>query len=138
MTRRVFFLAGVASLLTCLTIDVSVAGAQAAWNEGQGHPLKGVWIGDWGTSKTSRTDVLIEMNWDGKAVTATLNPGATGMAFAKAELDHTNWTVHLDTTSVGVRYLIDGKIENLGSNSRSIVGTWMQGNQKGDFKITRQ
>jgi hypothetical protein len=138
MTRRVWLLAGLATEATCLAIDVPRAGAQAAWNEGQGHPLKGVWIGTWGVNKTARTDVLIEMNWDGKVVTATLNPGAGGISFTKAELDHTNWSVHLETTAAGVRYLVDGTIENLGSNSRSIVGTWVQGNQKGDFKITRQ
>ena len=138
MTRRTWLLAGLASLVVCLAIGVPRAGAQAAWNEGQGHPLKGVWIGDWGVNKANRTEVLIEMGWDGKVVTATLNPGASGINFTKAELDHTTWSVHLETTSAGVRYAADGRIENLGSNNRSIVGTWVQGNQKGDFKITRQ
>jgi hypothetical protein len=132
------FLAGIAALAMCLTTDVRVASAQAAWNEGQGHPLKGVWIGDWGVNKTTRTEVLIELNWDGKAVTGAINPGAQAISFTKAELDHTNWSVHFEAMSAGVRYVIDGKIENLGSNSRSIVGTWMQGTQKGDFRITRQ
>jgi hypothetical protein len=48
--------------------------------------------------------------------------------------------VLLNTVSLfakGVRYVIDGKIQNLGAVNRSIVGTWVQGNQKGDFKITR-
>ena len=125
-------------LLACLAIGGSAA-AQSALNEGQGHPLKGTWLGDWGPNKTSRTQVLIDMDWDGKAVTATLNPGPDGLKFTKAELDHTNWTVHLEAAApAGVKYVVDGKIENLGSASRSIVGTWMQGNQKGDFKITRQ
>ena len=78
------------------------------------------------------------MDWDGKVVTATMNPGPEALRFTKAELDHTNWSVHLEGTSAGTRYVIDGKIENLGSARRSIVGTWNQGNQKGDFKITRQ
>jgi hypothetical protein len=134
MKRRGFLLA---CLLACFAIDVSIAGAQAAMNEGQGHPLKGVWIGDWGTSRDSRTPVLIEMTWDGKAVTGSINPGPQAISFTRAELDHTNWTVHLQATSAGTRYVIDGRIENLGSNSRSIVGTWSQGDQKGDFKITR-
>jgi hypothetical protein len=34
--------------------------------------------------------------------------------------------------------VIDGKIENLGALNRAIAGTWTQGNQKGDFRITRQ
>jgi hypothetical protein len=125
-------------LLVCVAIDVPAAAAQAALNEGQGHPLKGLWLGDWGPNRNDRNPVLIEMDWDGKAVTGSINPGPGAIRFTKAELNHNNWTVHLEAVSEGVRYAIDGKIENLGSVSRSIVGTWVQGNQKGDFKITRQ
>jgi hypothetical protein len=124
-------------LLVCVAIDVPAAAAQAALNEGQGHPLKGLWLGDWGPNRNDRNPVLIEMDWDGKAVTGSINPGPGAIRFTKAELNHNNWTVHLEAVSEGVRYAIDGKIENLGSVSRSIVGTWVQGNQKGDFKITR-
>jgi hypothetical protein len=135
MTRR-------ALLLTCLlagfALDVPIAAAQAALNEGQGHPLKGTWLGDWGPNKNDRTQVLIVMDWDGKAVTGSISPGATAILFTTAELNHNNWTVHLEAVSSSVRYVIDGRIENLGSASRSIIGTWVQGNQKGDFKITRQ
>ena len=128
-------------LLTCVLAMAlaSPVAAQGALNEGQGHPLKGTWMGDWGPTKQNRTQVHIVMDWDGKAVSASLHPGGPGsITFTKAELNHNNWTVHLETTSGGVTYVIDGKIENLGSARRSIVGTWMQGNQKGDFKITRQ
>jgi hypothetical protein len=45
--------------------------------------------------------------------------------------------VHLEAESKGIRYVIDGKIENLGSLRRTIVGTWTEGNHKGSFKITR-
>jgi hypothetical protein len=123
-------------ILACLVITTPAI-AQVALHEGQGHPLKGVWLGDWGTNRTNRNPVTIEMNWDGKAVTGTLNPGPEGIPFTKADLNHNNWTVHLEAESKGVRYVIDGRIENLGSVRRSIVGTWLQGNQKGNFKITR-
>ena len=112
--------------------------AQAALNEGQGHPLKGTWIGDWGPNKQNRTPVVILMDWDGKAVSASLNPGPKAVQFTKADLNPANWTVHLEASSGGMTIVADGKIENLGSASRSIVGTWMQGKEKGDFKITRQ
>ncbi len=135
MTKRALLLT---CLLGCLMVDVPNASAQAALNEGQGHPLKGIWLGDWGPGKDNRNPVLIEMNWDGKALTGAIDPGPKPIRFTKAELDHTNWTVHLEAESGGVRYVVDGRIENLGSASRSIVGKWVQGNQKGDFKITRQ
>jgi len=124
--------------LACLLATAGVSAGQAALNEGQGHPLKGVWLGDWGPDKANRNQVLIEMNWDGKALTGSINPGPDAVRFTKADLNHTNWTVHLEAMAGTVRYVIDGKIENLGSLSRSIAGTWTEGNQKGDFKITRQ
>ena len=123
-------------LLVCISMAMPIL-AQAL-NEGQGHPLKGVWLGDWGADKTHRNPVTIEMNWDGKAVTGSINPGPEAVRFSKAELDPSNWTVHLEGEAKGTRYVIDGKIENLGSLRRFIVGTWTQGAQKGDFKITRQ
>lgn len=87
--------------------------------------------------KIHRNPVTIEMDWNGKAITGSIDPGPSGVSFTKAELNPENWTVHVEADSKGVRYVIDGKIENLGSLRRSIVGTWVQGNQKGDFKITR-
>ena len=39
--------------------------------------------------------------------------------------------------SPAVRYVIDGKLSNLGSYNRTLTGTWTQGATKGDFKLTR-
>ena len=54
-----------------------------------------------------------------------------------------DWLVHLEANAKDragntVRYIIDGKIENLGLYNRSIAGTWSHGNVKGDFRIQRQ
>jgi len=123
-------------VFACIALTVP-AFAQAL-NEGQGHPLKGVWLGDWGADKTHRNPVTIEMNWDGKAITGSMNPGPEAVRFPKAELDPSKWAVHLEGDSKGTHYVIDGTIQDLGSPRRYIVGTWTQGTQKGDFKITRQ
>jgi hypothetical protein len=122
-------------LLACFAIAMPLV-AQAL-NEGQGHPLKGVWLGDWGPDRNSRNPVVIEMDWDGKVISGTINPGPEAVRFTKAELDPSNWTVHFEAESSGVRYVIDGKIGDLGSLRRTISGTWMHGTQKADFKITR-
>jgi hypothetical protein len=124
------------SLLVCIAITIPVLGQ--ALNEGQGHPLKGTWLGDWGPDKTHRNPVIVEMNWDGKAITGSINPGVDAVRFTKADLDASKWSVHLEADAKGTHFAIDGKIEDLGSLHRYIVGTWSQGNQKGDFKITRQ
>ena len=130
------FFSGTSAAGTRTQGDATTA-IQPSLNEGQGHPLKGIWLGDRGTG-ANRMPVLIEMNWDGKAITGSISPDTDKIAFTRAELNHNNWTVHLEAQSGGTKYVIDGKIENLGALNRSISGTWTQGNQKGDFKITRQ
>jgi hypothetical protein len=107
-----------------------------------GHPLKGTWSGDWGTGRNNRTHVVLDLNWDGKAISGTINPGANGIPLKVATLDPAMWTIHFegdgkDTSGASVHYVIDGKMENLGASARVITGTWTQGTAKGDFKITR-
>jgi hypothetical protein len=122
-----------------LLIAVAVALPAAAQF---GHPLKGSWSGDWGTTKDNRTRVLIDINWDGKALTGAINPGPSGVPLQKATLDPSNWGVHIeaagkDASGQAVRYVIDGKLENIGASQRFITGTWTEGTKKGDFKIVR-
>ena len=107
-----------------------------------GHPLKGSWSGDWGTSKDDRHRVLLEPNWNGKEITGTINPGPDAVPLKTATLDPTSWTVRFEAeTKAGsgnvVRYVIEGKLDNLGSYYRVLSGTWSQGTQKGDFRVTR-
>jgi hypothetical protein len=107
-----------------------------------GHPLKGTWSGDWGTSKEKRTHVVLELNWDGKAITGNINPGPKAVAIQKAALDPATWGVHFegdgkDATGKSVHYTIDGKLENIGAYQRVMSGTWIEGDKKGDFKVVR-
>ena len=45
----------------------------------EGFPLKGSWIGTWGPSKSHDNDMLMVLNWDGKAISGTINPGTDNM-----------------------------------------------------------
>ena len=109
----------------------------------EGHPLKGSWIGDWGPNSTERHQITVVMDWDGKQITGTLNPGTDGASIQKASLNAKGWIVHFEVdakNAVGqtVHYVADGHIERPGVFNRWIVGTWTHDNVKGDFKITRQ
>ena len=120
--------------LVCLAF-ASTASAQF------GHPLKGSWSGDWGTGTANRTHLVIDVGWDGKTLTGSLNPGANAVAL-KTTLDAATWMVHFegdgkDQSGASVKYVIDGKMENIGAYARFITGTWTEGSKKGNFKITR-
>ena len=105
-----------------------------------GHPLKGSWSGDWGPDKDRRTRVLVQMHWDGKVITGTINPGPNAQPITKASLDPDTWMVRLeaegkDTGGRAVRSVIEGKLENIGAYRRVLSGTWTQGGTKGDFRV---
>jgi hypothetical protein len=109
----------------------------------EGHPLKGTWLGDWGPTKEHRNQIVVVLDWDGKNITGTINPGAEAIPLQKADLNPQGWQVRLefaakDRAGNAVQYIVDGKIENLGLYNRSLVGTWTHGNVKGDFRVTRQ
>jgi hypothetical protein len=132
MRARLF---GVIAILALLT---PAAGAQ------QGHPLVGVWLGDWGPSASDRHQVVLELTWMNTTLSGTVNPGESDETPLKvAQLNSSNWTVHLegdskDETGKPVKVVIDGEIQNLGSPKRSLTGTWTRGGTKGTFKVTRE
>ena len=129
------------ALIFVLTLSlVALAGGAAVAQEG--HPLKGSWIGTWSGNKVHGDDVLLVLNWDGKASTGVINPGTDDMAIKAATLDADKWTVHLEADAKdkagAISYVIDGKIENLAMHNRFITGTWKSQRGSGAFRIQRQ
>jgi hypothetical protein len=110
----------------------------------EGHPLVGTWYGDWGPSRQERHDVTVVMTWDGKMIGGTIDPGPDAVPFKTATLDSSTWSVHIEAerpaksaAAPAVRYVIDGKLANLGSYNRTLTGTWTNGATRCDFKLTR-
>src|SRR5688572_33501375 len=53
----------------------------------EGHPLKGTWYGDFGSTPAGpRRDLTVVMNWDGTSITGTVNPGKTAVPIKNATL----------------------------------------------------
>ena len=168
----------------------------------EGHPIKGSWLGDFGPNKTTRTQVFLVMDWDGKAISGMINPGTDNIPIQECDVDSAHatashswwrtrwaaagrgggggrggaagadaaaggnapaatppppppvqaapaappqpdWLFHFeadakDRSGAAVRYVVDGKVENIGLANRNIVGTWTVGTTKNDFRLVRQ
>lgn len=123
----------VACLLVCFAIGASTA-AKAIGAD----PLSGTWTGDWGPSASDRNAVTVELKWDGKALTGTVNPGPSAVVLQKCTFDPKTGAVHMEADAKGrrgndIHYVIDGKVEN-----NTMTGTWNHDNRKGDFKISKK
>ena len=109
----------------------------------EGHPIKGSWVGEWGPAKTHSDDLLMVLNWDGKAITGMVNPGTDNMSIKSATLMPEGWVVKIefdgkDEKGAALTYTLDGKMENIAFANRSITGTWKNQRESGKFKLQRQ
>jgi hypothetical protein len=108
----------------------------------EGHPLVGSWHGDRGTTAKARSDITLIIDYDGTKLTGVVNPGFEAMELQNATLIPKGWLVHFeleakDASGKPVRCVVDGKIDRLGSDQRTLNGTWVCGSVKQDFKLTR-
>jgi hypothetical protein len=121
-----------------LLVMMTAAGAQ------QGHPLVGVWSGEWGPTAKDKRPVLFDLMWQNTTLSGMINPGEDDAATIRVgTLNSSNWTVHLeadgkDEKGSPLRIVVDGQIENLGSPKRTLTGTYTRGTVKGTFKLTRE
>ena len=125
-----------------LFIQIACVVASTVLVAQEGHPLVGSWHGDRGAGGQRRTDVTLVMDWDGEHLTGVVNPGFDPMALQNARLNAKEWSVHFevdskDPSGKSVRCLVDGKIDRLGSDQRTLAGTWVCGAVKQDFTLTR-
>ena len=126
-----------------LVCSCLVLGAAAPTSAQEGHPLKGSWIGTWESNEVHGDYVLVVLNWDGVEISGMINPGTDNIEIDNASLDPAEWTVHLeadaeDRSGRALRYVIEGRIEDLELPNRYITGTWRHGDGSGAFEIRRQ
>jgi len=109
----------------------------------EGHPVKGSWLGVWESNETHGENVLVILDWDGRAISGMINPGTDNIAISDATLDPDGWVVTIQARGTNddgeeVRYTIEGSIMDLELPNRYIVGTWRSNEGRGDFEIRRQ
>lgn len=97
----------------------------------EGHPLTGTWTGDVG-----QQHVTLALEWDGKTITGTINPGPNASKITASRIDPAMWSVHLEAEGKQ-RIAINGGVSNIGSPARVLTGTWTEGTTKTPIKLTR-
>src|SRR6266850_5051948 len=117
--------------LVCL-VSLAIAASVFA----QGDPLSGTWTGDWGPSPGDRNPVTVQLKWDGKALTGTVNPGSDAITLQKSTFDAKTGAIHMEADAkrgpTTIHYVIDGKVDK-----GAMSGSWNHDNRKGDLKITK-
>jgi len=108
----------------------------------EGHPLSGTWLGEWGSGDDSNFLTLI-LSWDGQVLSGLANPGPDSTEVGSVQLDSSSWTVTIDTdlkddAGTPLRFNAEGKLDNIGSHTRTLQGTWRDGSRSGNFSLTRQ
>ena len=109
-----------------------------------GHPLDGLWSGQWGP-RDKPIRLLLDLDWNGTSITGVINPGPNAATVRRVTFDYSDpsaWLVKLDAEGKDpaggpIPIRVDGRLENIGAYRRVFRGTWTQGNQKGEFVVTR-
>jgi hypothetical protein len=131
----------VRNIIAPICILACVGAILPTWAQ-EGHPLTGTWSGDWGSGPTQRNHITLVLNWDGKTVSGTLNPGPSAAPIADVYIDWATWTVRIETDTKdasgnAVHISAEGRMDDIGSYHRKIAGTWRQGAVNGDFRVVR-
>ena len=131
---RIRFL-GFFGLMVCLAMAASVF----AQGKAAADPLTGTWAGDWGPTAQHRNAASVDLKWDGKALTGTVNSeGAAPVQLQKSSYNAATGAVHMEAEAPGrggtkTHFVIEGKLEK-----NMMSGSWNHDNRKGDFKLTKK
>jgi hypothetical protein len=111
----------------------------AATNAQEGFPLDGTWRGETVAKDGSHRTIVLVMQWDGKHVTGTLNPGPNGTDFTTGKLNPEGWKFTLDLkTKQGTTVHFDGAIADLGKYNRALAGKWTEGASSFDIRFVHE
>ena len=85
--------------------------------------------------------LLLVLEYEDDQISGSLFFGTRRVALSSASLDPSAWTVRAEASEDAadgsrIEYLIDGRIENLGSTTdRSISGTLSANDERGAFRV---
>jgi hypothetical protein len=113
-----------------------LAGSAAAQ---EGFPLDGTWRGETVARDGSHRTIVLVMQWDGKQISGTMNPGPGSTDFIGGKLNPEGWKFTVgfkDSKGANVRF--EGAISNLGKYNRALTGKWTEGTSTFDIRFVHE
>jgi hypothetical protein len=105
----------------------------------EGFPLDGTWRGETVAKDGSHRTIVLVMQWDGKQISGTMNPGRDSAKFTGGKLDPEGWKFTVgfkDSQGANVRF--EGAISNLGKYNRVLAGKWTEGASSLDIRFVHE
>jgi hypothetical protein len=113
-----------------------LAGGAAAQ---EGFPLDGTWRGETVARDGSHRTIVLVMQWDGKQISGTMNPGPGSTDFSGGKLNPDGWKFTVafkDAKGANVRF--EGTLSNLGKYDRALAGKWTEGASAFDIRFVHE
>lgn len=105
----------------------------------EGFPLDGTWRGEHVAADGSHRTIVLVMQWDGKQVNGTVNPGPQGRDFTGGKLNPDGWKFTMGYQNAqGASVRFDGAISNLGKYNRVLAGKWVEGAKSIDIRFVHE
>jgi hypothetical protein len=105
----------------------------------EGFPLDGTWRGEHIAADGSHRTIVLVMQWDGKQIAGTINPGKSAMQFTAATLVPDGWKVTFAAkNAAGEKIAFNGAISNLGKYDRALSGQWTEGAASHAVRFVRE
>lgn len=116
-----------------LVLFAGLAGAQ------EGFPLDGTWRGEVVNADGSHRTIVLVMQYDGKQVNGTMNPGPDSVDFTGGKLTPEGWKFALAFKGAkAVNTTFNGAISNLGKYDRVLAGKWTEGSSSFDIRFVHE
>ncbi len=119
-----------------LSLLLLVSGAALAQ---EGFPLDGTWRGEVVNKDGSHRTIVLVMQYDGKQVNGTMNPGPGSIDFTGGKLDPEGWKFAVAFKGArGVNPQSNGTISNPGKFNRVLAGRWTEGASSFDIRFVHE
>jgi hypothetical protein len=105
----------------------------------EGFPLDGTWRAEVVNKDGSHRTIVLVMQYDGKQVNGTMNPGPESVDFTGGKLTPEGWKFALAFKGAkSTNTTFNGAISNLGKYNRVLAGKWTEGATSLDVRFVHE